>query len=282
MKRLVVLALLLGCEAAPTTPAHPPAPSSQPANEPLDTLTVASARASSSAPPPRSPSNKGGTIELPLEKREALVVSLPAAPGRQPVLVVTHGAGGRATIHCALWRRIVGKRGFIICPRGRAMYPYEKREGHGYYWDGHHELGAEVAQSVEALSQRFPKQADLDDPIFAGYSQGASMGSMVLPTHAAKFARAALLEGGFGQYQEWNVASSKRFFEHGGRRVLLVCGRSKCLDLAHRTASYMRRGGLVSRVEHAVGAGHTYGTIMEKKVDEVFEWLIEDDPRWRP
>ena len=50
----------------------------------------------------------------------------------------------------------------------------------------------------------------------------------MLPDHPAGFARAALIEGGFGQYQEWNVAVSERLRAHGGTRVLFVCGRLEC------------------------------------------------------
>jgi predicted esterase len=220
-------------------------------------------------------------VELELQGREPLVVSLPADAGSpQPVAVVAHGAGGLATTHCRIWRALMGDRGFIVCPRGRPMYPYAPGEGHGYYFDGHPELGLEIGEALERLRAEFGDRVDLKRPLFVGYSQGASMGSMVLPTHPAKFARAVLMEGGFGQHQEWNVAASRRFHALGAERVLLACGRVPCLELARTTASYMRRAGLEAKVVYAEGAGHSYGETMQRTVKTELAWLMQGDSRW--
>ena len=245
---------------------------------------IAAASAETPAPAIDSASaapSGGGLVELALPpKREPTVVSLPPDAGVQPVLVAAHGAGGRATTHCKLWRAIVGRRGFVVCPRGHRTHPHERSESVGYFYDGHPALGREIDQALVALQQRFGDRVDLRAPIFAGYSQGASMGSMVLPSHSARFARAVLMEGGFGQHQEWNIAASRRFHDHGGRRVMLACGRFKCLQLARKTAGYMRQGGLQTRVIYAEGAGHTYGGELHRRVKVAFRWLIEGDERW--
>ena len=106
------------------------------------------------------------------------------------------------------------------------------------------------------------------------------MGSMVLPSHPARFARAVLWEGGFGQFQEWNIAAARRFHEQGGLRVLLACGRVECLKLARTTAAYMHRGGLDARVLYEPGAGHTHVGAIRVKVRAAFNWLTEGDSRW--
>jgi len=254
---------------APTTVATPP-PGARSSEPPPDSATV------------HAPLEEDSPfIELPLSKGRPAVVSLPlGATSPRPVLVAAHGAGGLARTHCELWRSIVGDRGFVLCPRGSAIYPHGPPHATGYFYNGHPALGREIEVALAALGERYPERVDLDAPIFAGYSQGASMGSMVLPSHPARFARAVLWEGGFGQFQEWNIAAARRFRERGGLRVLLACGRVECLELARTTADYMRRGGLDARVVYESGAGHTHGGAIRHKVRAAFGWLTEGDSRW--
>ena len=266
--------------AAPTAaPARPPLlaqPSAAPA--PAQSATISSSASAGRLPPLVSAEP---IVELPLEDGRKAIVSLPlGSTSPRLLLVATHGAGGRAIDHCRLWRRIVADRGFVLCPRGRAIYPYGPAEPRRFFYPGHPSLAKAVTVAMAALARRYAARLDPNEPIFAGYSQGASMGSMVLPTHPAHFARAALIEGGFGQYQEWNIATARRFHAQGASRVLLGCGRAKCARLARVTASYMRQGGLEVRLVYAVGAGHTYAGPMEKKVGQAFGWLTEGDARW--
>lgn len=215
-------------------------------------------------------------VRLPLERGEPAVVSEPhSTRGAHPVLVATHGAGGTGEVHCAIWRTIVGSRGFIVCPQGAPM----SRRGDAYFYDGHPALGREITLVLEALAQRYGKRVDLEAPVFAGYSQGASMGSRMLPRHAASFAGAVLIEGGFGAYQEWNVASARRFHQQGAKRVLIACGRPSCRKLGQRTAKYMERGGLETRLVYA-NVGHWFGDALYDEVLANFAWVVEGDPRW--
>ena len=222
-------------------------------------------------------------VDLPLSRGTPALVSLPlGAVTPQPLMVVTHGAGGTAQAHCKLWRRIAGPKGILLCVRGAAIYPHLVPSGEQrYFYPGHPSLAAEIARAAKALRQRYGRWVDFERPVFAGYSQGASMGAMVLPEHPLKFARSALVEGGFGQFQEWNIRSARRYRQHGGQRVLLACGRLRCMSLARKSASYMKRGGLEVKLVHAQGAGHTYRGKMESLLRQTFGWLIAGDERWQ-
>jgi predicted esterase len=221
-------------------------------------------------------------VELPIVDGNPAVLSLPlGSTSPRPVLVVTHGAGGSPWAHCGRWRAIVGDRGFILCTAGSRIYPYAQGDPDArFFYDGHPKLGSEIERALAALIERFGERVDPAEPIFAGFSQGASMGSLVLPRHPARFARAALVEGGFGQFQEWNIAAAQRFREQGGARVLIACGRVKCLEHARKTASYLRQGGLEAQVVYAQGAGHSYDDIMLAELVAAFPWLTEGDARW--
>ncbi|MGK4000981.1 hypothetical protein WMF31_00045 [Sorangium sp. So ce1036] len=208
------------------------------------------------------------------------VVVLPRGGGPRPVLVATHGAGDRPEWHCDVWGAMVRGAGYVLCPRGKAIDTRVPDDARIYYYPDHHALGREVTAALSALSRRFGDRVDLRAPVYAGYSQGATMGALVLPGHPAGFARAALVEGGYGGAGEWTLGSARRWRGAGGARVLLACGRADCAARAHRTRETLERGGLTARVVHAKGAGHSYGGAMERALHEAYPWVIGGDPRW--
>lgn len=245
-------------------PAAPPDPSHEPGEPPLSPLEA-----------------PGPFLDLPVPHHRDAVVSLPlGATTPRPVLLAAHGAGDRPEWQCQVWRGIVGDRAFILCPRGFPMNPYLPPGETGYFYTTHHALGREITLALEALRARFPEHLDAEAPAFAGFSQGAIMGALLLPNHPARFTRAALVEGGFGLFHEWNIPVAQRWQRHGGVRALLACGRPECVDQAQVTAGYLRRGGVEARVVHAEGAGHSYGGVMEEDLRRTFAWVIEGDSRW--
>jgi predicted esterase len=210
----------------------------------------------------------------------ALVVLPLGASVPKPVVVATHGAGGRPDGPCRLWQALLADRAFVLCLRGIATNRFEPADRTGYYYPGHPALGQELSAALAALVARYPDYVDRAAPLYAGFSQGASMGALLLPSHSAGFARAALIEGGYGQFQEWNVAAARRFRAQGGERVLLACGRLRCLEQAQRTARYLERGGLRVRLLYAPSAGHSYRGAMEQELRRALDWLLEGDSRF--
>jgi len=220
--------------------------------------------------------------ELPLDGFLSAVVAPPiGAERRQPVWVAAHGAGGKATFHCAHWRRMLPEgRGFVLCPRGFPTHPQKGVDAPGFYYDGHPRLADEVAVALKALAARWPEWVDLDAPVYAGYSQGASMGALALPGHPGRFARALFWEGGNGEHDEWNLRVARDLKAGGMRRVLFACGRSPCRQHAETSARYLAREGLEAQVIYVPGAGHTYGGELRERVSSRLDWLLEGDARW--
>lgn len=179
-----------------------------------------------------------------------------------------------------MWRRIVGDRAFILCPRGFPINPFVPPAQTGYFYTDHHSLGREISRALEALSAKFKGLVDATSPAYSGFSQGAIMGALLLPNHPARFGRAALIEGGVGSFQEWTIAAAQHWKERGGERAILACGGLRCAEHARVTASYLRRGGLSPQVLYVEGAGHSYGGAIEARLRGSFEWLIEGDARW--
>ena len=296
----LTFALAFGCASlpppAPAAVSASPAPSaspSAPVPAPATTATAApasisSAAAATSLAAPASPAAAApaslssaaaapalpqGVVSLEVPGFDAAVVSFPSAARTAPVLVVTHGAGDTPGALCDVWRGVLGDRGVLLCPAG----PRIAWNAEGRYYPDHLALERIVLASIDALGKAFPGSVDLARITYAGYSQGAMMGALMIAAHGKEFPYLALVEGGFN---EWSVVRAAAFREGGGRRVLFACGRQACKEAAERAAAWLRRAGVEARVVSSVGAGHTYGGGVARAVHGAFGWLVADDPRW--
>jgi predicted esterase len=240
-------------------PGLPLATSSAPAAVPVGAALPVAER-----PPPEA--------TLAVEGFDAAAVSFPrSAPFPQPVLVSTHGAGDTPEQMCELWRAILGDRGVVLCPAGPRMRAGEE----GRYYPDHHALERVVFASLEALRARYASYVDPARVIYTGYSQGATMGALMIPAHGAECPRLVLVEGGFG---DWSVERASTFAHAGGQRVLFVCGRQQCKNEAERSAAWLRGAGVEARVVAHVGEGHVIRVALV--AGPSLEWLLGGDPRW--
>jgi predicted esterase len=215
-------------------------------------------------------------VQLAVPGFEPAVLALPeVAVGAQPVLVAAHGAGGEAHWHCELWRKLTGNRGYILCPQGVRIYA-DRSLPSGYYFPDHHHLEREVMAAVKALWAHCPRAAR-SGLVYAGYSQGATMGALMLVDHADVFSRLVLIEGGTS---EWNIPRAAKFRRGGGQRVLFACGVAHCERGARRSARWLEQADVATRVEYARGAGHTPGGVVAVRLAESFAWLVQGDERW--
>lgn len=215
------------------------------------------------------------TLEVP--EYPPSLVWVPHGSGIRPLLVATHGAGGRPEAHCQRWRELVADRAFVLCVRGAKINRSEPLSVSRHYYPDHVWLGRAVDANLAAFRARFSEVADSRGAVYAGYSQGAVMGALMLMTRADRLPRALLIEG---QQNDWNVSGAKHWKEAGGQRVGLVCGLLHCSQAYERSRQSLARGGVDVRFEYAPGGGHTYDGRVGERVAQVLEWLIADDPRW--
>lgn len=210
------------------------------------------------------------------------VVVTPSTDRRgAPLVIVGHGAGGRPEPHCERYKELVRGRGFILCTAGRAMDKQLPEEERGYFYDGHHELGKEVVLALDALAKRYGDWVDLQGSIYGGYSQGATMGILYLQQGGAVEAKTAgilLVEGGSA---EWTIGLAKKLKREGVRRVEIVCGQTSCAKAAKMSKAWITKAELDVATSYAEGAGHTYGGPVAPLVEQAFDRLVADDPRWR-
>ena len=202
------------------------------------------------------------------------LVHVPEGSEPLPVLVVTHGAGGSTERHCDWWSRMAKQSAILLCLRGRARGP---NPADGEYYPDHHALEREAVAALSALRSRYAERIAPGGAYYAGFSQGATMGALMLVDHADELTRLALVEGGVG---DWSVARARAFRERGGERVLFVCGQKVCADAARKAAHWLKLAGVPAQVQYVAGAGHSHDARVEARVVAALPWLTAGDERW--
>ena len=260
----------VGAAGASVTVSNAVGPATARALEPVPTAEPATAPAAEPAPK--------GIQPLPVAEFLPALVSWPEAEQwPQPVLVAAHGAGDNAEAHCELWRRLLERRGVVLCLRGRALS--RGSPPRGYYFSDHHSLKREALAALDALGRASPRFVDTAGVVYAGYSQGAQMGLLMLADQGARAPRLLLVEGGAG---DWSAQRARTFARSGGRAVALVCGTPGCKRNAERSHRRLEAAGVRVTSHYAPGAGHVYwGEVVPHLVD-AFAGLTKDDQRWAP
>ncbi len=277
-----------GCGDVALTPLAPAPVAAAPvvrARAPGPAPATGSSAAPSPAPGAAADRIEGGFEELEVPGFRPSVVYVPPGPVDRvfPLAVASHGAGGMSEPHCENWSRLLRERAYVVCPRGT---PYglvvEGQAPTGYFYRDHRALGREVMAARAAAIAAFGARLDPKGALYAGYSQGATMGVLFLHELAATpgrgaFARLVLLDGG---WLEWTRDLATKEHESGLARVVLVCGQARCAREAKQRVGWMEQAGLPIRFEYAQGAGHTWGGAVAEKLQGSLAWLFADDPRF--
>jgi poly(3-hydroxybutyrate) depolymerase len=197
------------------------------------------------------------------------VLLVPSGDDQYPLVAAAHGAGGSPEWECDYWDRLTRGRAFVLCLRGTAM-------GQGaFYYKNHYALRDELAAALTAARSAQPRIAP-GSGIYAGFSQGASMGSLMIAERGKDFPLLVLIEG----FQEWPLALARKYQQSGGKKVLFACGTPQCASKAERSVAALQRAGLEARLDHAAGAGHTpLGGVLEL-VERDLPWLLEGVKEW--
>jgi predicted esterase len=137
-------------------------------------------------------------------------------------------------------------------------------------------LRDELAAALTAARAAQPRIAP-GGGIYAGFSQGASMGSLMIAERGNDFPLLVLIEG----FEQWNLALARKHQHSGGQKVLFACGTAACASKAERSVAALQRAGLQARLEHATGAGHTpLGGVLEL-IERDLPWLLEGVKEWQ-
>ncbi len=198
------------------------------------------------------------------------ILYVPPGNETRPLLVAAHGAGGAPEWECEYWRRLTQRRAFVLCLRGTALGSYA-----GFYFPNHHVLERELLAAEHAARDSEPRIGQ-GSAVYAGFSQGATMGTQMIVPHAGTFTLLVLIE----TFEPWNVPRAKAFLRAGGKRVLIVCGSKECQKTGAASVHWLTVSGVDARLEYARGEGHTpLGAVMGR-VEASLPWLVAGDAPW--
>ena len=195
----------------------------------------------------------------------------PAGNEKRPLLVAAHGAGGSPEWDCEYWRRLTNDRAFILCIRGTPLGRYP-----GYFYRDHHALERELV-AAEAAARALEPRISEDSGLYAGFSQGSTMGTAMISAHAQELPYLVLIES----FELWSVPRARAFLHNGGKRVLLACGSKECAKVGQASLRWLQRAGVESRLEFRRGEGHTPMGEVQSAVATSLPWLLGNDPLWQ-
>lgn len=260
---LVLAVLLASCRSGGAGPS-----ASTPQHEPNEDAAAATENAA--IPAAQTTPWEPELLSLPVPNFGDAVVVLPRAERRPgPLLVAAHGAGGDPAFDCDHWSRLTRGEWFVLCPRGT---PISQHYEGSYYYPNHYELEREVVAMLAAARAEHADVLLREPGVYAGFSQGATMGALMVIHHGRDFRALVLVEGG---WSEWTLRRARRFRETGGESVALICGGAGCTARARTSAQILERAGLRAHVEHAEGAGHTFlGPVADRAAWVFDEWPL--------
>ncbi len=262
LERCSLFALTLSCAA----PVPAPSPRTTEPNPP-----PAQGSPMSLALPPSNEAGRGAVRPLQVPGFETALLFAPIGDSPRPLVVAAHGAGGGPEWECDYWRRLTHDRVFVLCLSGTPLGGSYA----GYFFRDHRALNRELAAAVRAARAAEPRILQ-SSGIYAGFSQGATMGTPIIAQHAEAFPYAVLIEG----FMPWNVPGARQFLSAGGRRVLLACGSKECAAVGKTSLHWLQVAGAEAHLEYAPGSGHTPAGAVMAQVASALPWLLNADPNW--
>lgn len=192
------------------------------------------------------------------------------------LFVITHGAGGEAKWHCEHFNRLLNGKASLLCPQGKRRYARDPTQG--YYYPDHFALRREVMEAIARFEATLASANAARPYVYAGYSQGATMGALAFAQHGQLFSQLLLVEGG---YADWSQALVTQFQQSGGKAVLFVCGTKPCATKAEGAVHRFTTSGLKAKLTWSKGAGHVPNGAVGQALSNSLGFLLADDPRWQ-
>lgn len=247
--------------------------------------------------PPLTAASPTTTLAVP-GFAEAVTVIPVGATKPVPVLVAVIGIGDTPEEQCAVWRELVGRRAFVLCPRGLPHFvrpdapdeaddqtgdepeppPDVKPVQVGFYQPDAARLDKELTAAIAALKAKFPQYVADKELVYAGFSRGAFLGPQLASKKPDRFKRLVLIEGG---HSPWTEEAANAFAKGGGKKVLFACGQQSCVDDALNAAGTLSRRKVDTKTVLGQGEGHGYKKQVKDELNKQIDWVVEGDPAWK-
>lgn len=231
---------------------------------------------------------------------EAVIVVPVGVTKPVPVVVAVIGIGDTPEEQCAVWRELVGRRAFVLCPRGLPHWvlpgvPEEKDDEtgeeaepapdldvkpvqNGFYQPDAARLDKELTAALAALKAKFPQYVAEQEIVFAGFSRGAFLGPQLASKKPERFKRLVLIEGG---HSPWTEEAANAFAKGGGKKVLFACGQQSCVDDALTASATLGRRKIDTKTVLGQGEGHNYKKQVKDELKKQIDWVVDGDPAWK-
>jgi pimeloyl-ACP methyl ester carboxylesterase len=227
------------------------------------------------------------------------VVMLPIGATKPlPVMVAVLGIGDTPEEQCAVWRELIAKRAFVLCPRGLPHFvrpgapeqaddkPGEEPDAAsdvkpvqvGFYEPDVTRLDKELTAALAALKARFPQYVVDNELVYAGFSRGAFLGAELAAKRPDRYKRVVLIEGG---QSPWTDETANAFVKGGGKKVLFACGQQSCVDDSLTASGTLGRHKIETKTVFGQGEGHGYKKAVKEEVKKHLEWVVEGDLAWK-
>jgi dienelactone hydrolase len=251
-------------------------------------------------PPLTSPSP---TMALPVPGFADAVTVIPVGVTKPvPVLVAVIGIGDTPEEQCAVWRELVGRRAFVLCPRGLPHFvkpgvPEEKDDETGeepgpepgpdpdvkpvqvgFYQPDVNRLDKELTAALAALKAKWPQYVADKEVVYTGFSRGAYLGPQLAAKKPDRFKRLVLIEGG---HSPWTEDAANAFAKGGGKKVLFACGQQSCVDDALGASATLGRRKIDTKTVLGQGEGHNYKKQVKTELQKQIDWVVDGDPAWK-
>jgi poly(3-hydroxybutyrate) depolymerase len=205
---------------------------------------------------------------------EDVFVAVPlGARDARPVVVAVHGAGDHPGNACAEWNGVLGGFAFIVCPHG---FPAGKDR---YSWGSADDVAARAERALELVRGRYDRHVASGKAVYAGFSQGATLGPAAVKARPQLFGAVALVELGHTPVDLRGVVNA--LGAAGTGNVLIGCTSGGCDAWAKRAKSALEREGIAVRTVSTGNRGHVFDDALAKALAPHIPWLVGDDPRWK-
>ena len=257
--------LLNGCKGAPV--------SSKPS-----AAVVASAQFSSvaSSPAPRAfpPLAGASWLErMTLDDGNVIYVAPPlGATEPRPLIIAVHGAGDRAEWSCGGWRLAASEYAFVVCPQGLKM------DAQRFAWDSPRTIAERVERAIDVVRSRFGAYVAEGPPLYAGFSQGATLSGPTLLAKEARFPAVILAEGGYNLIRDASFIA--RLEANGTSRLLVVCGSAACFQTANGVRPNFARAQVDLRIAGDALSGHNLNQRMQDALHGAWPSFVAGLPGW--
>jgi poly(3-hydroxybutyrate) depolymerase len=250
-----------------------------------DAASAASATLAAASAELQALTAEGPTLQLAVEGFRDAIVSVPiGARRRRPILIALHGNFDRPEWQCETWRDITKGFPFIVCPRGIPRRDVPAKWDRWEY-GSMDQTDRELEAGLASLRERFGPYIATGPVLFTGFSLGAILGVGILKRHPGKYGPIVFSEGG---NEGWSITTVKKIAPPTGDagtflplRLLYACGQTDCVFKSKATAKIIERAGGQSRVVSGGNVGHMYDGPVAQAIAREWQWLIQDDPRWR-